>query len=99
MKSRRFIGSPEPAPDLADYTEEMRVAGMGVKASLRSNNPKPRAKSPCFARLLDRTCGQPRFFARNQGLEARIAVQRHQIGVLLHEGEMFGRRFANGRLQ
>jgi hypothetical protein len=25
MKSRRFIGSPEPAPALADYTKEMRV--------------------------------------------------------------------------
>jgi hypothetical protein len=42
MKSRRFIGSPEPAPALADYTKEMRVTESGVKVSLRGNNRKPR---------------------------------------------------------
>jgi len=29
MKSRRFIGSPEPAPALADYTKENASNGMG----------------------------------------------------------------------
>ena len=84
--------------DFAAPTLEVAVAPNADVETFRSVSDKP-PKSTCFARLPGRSRSQPRFFARNQGLISRMAVQWHQIGLSRDPREVFGRSSANASLQ